>query len=44
MLHRYSHAQLGFELSVLTGWVIVFFAANRIAFSLGLRRYGAYGG
>jgi ABC-2 type transport system permease protein len=44
MLHRYSHAQLAFELCILVGWVVALFAACRIAFALGLRRYGAYGG
>jgi hypothetical protein len=26
------------------GWVIGLFAANRIAFARGVRRYGAFGG
>jgi len=44
MLGRYDHTQLGFELLELVGWVVVLFIACRMAFALGLRRYGAYGG
>src|ERR1700685_2060575 len=44
MLQRYSHAQLGGELLIEVGWVLALFAANRIAFARGVRRYGAFGG
>lgn len=44
MLHRYTHAELARELLIELGWVLVLFAANRIAFARGVRRYGAFGG
>ena len=44
MLERYSHAELIQELFVESCWIAVLFAANRVAFSRGTRRYGAFGG
>jgi ABC-2 type transport system permease protein len=44
VLDRYSHAELGHQLAIELGWAIALFAANRIAFTRGVRRYGAYGG
>lgn len=44
MLGRYPHAELARELLIEVGWVVALFAANRIAFSRGVRRYGAFGG
>jgi ABC-2 type transport system permease protein len=44
MLNRYSHAALARELLIEAGWVVALFAANRIAFARGVRRYGAFGG
>ncbi len=44
MLDRFDHPELVYELSVGMAWVIVLLVANRIAFSRGARRYGAFGG
>lgn len=44
MLGRYTHAQLAQELIQAVLWIVIFFALNRIAFTRGVRRYGAYGG
>jgi ABC-2 type transport system permease protein len=45
MLGRYqTHAALGRELLIEVAWVVGLFAANRIAFARGVRRYGAFGG
>ena len=44
MLNRYHHADLARELLIEVGWVVALFAANRIAFARGVRRYGAFGG
>lgn len=43
-LGKYTHWQMGRELLIEAGWVVVLLAANRGVFSRGLRRYGAYGG
>lgn len=44
MLGRFSHEELMNELSIEFGWILVLLIANRIAFSRGVRRYGAFGG
>jgi ABC-2 type transport system permease protein len=44
MLRDHTHAELARELLVELGWVVALFAANRIAFARGVRRYGAFGG
>ncbi len=44
MLQHYTHAELARELLIEVGWVVALFAANRIAFARGVRRYGAFGG
>lgn len=41
---RYSHGELGAELSVELGWIVLLLVANRVAFTRGVRRYGAFGG
>ena len=44
MLGKFTHAELIRELSIEVGWVAVLLVANRVAFSRGVRRYGAFGG
>lgn len=44
MLNRFTPSELGLHLTVECAWVLVLFAANRIAFARGVRRYGAFGG
>lgn len=44
MLDRFTHAELATHLAVECAWVALLFAANRLAFARGVRRYGAYGG
>ena len=44
MLQRYTHAELARELLIELAWVVALFAANRLAFARGVRRYGAFGG
>jgi len=44
MLRPHTHAELARELLIELGWVIALFAANRVAFARGVRRYGAFGG
>lgn len=44
MLGRYAPAELIRELVTAALWVMALFVANRIAFSRGVRRYGAFGG
>jgi len=44
MLGKVPPEALTQELLVETGWVLVLLAANRVAFSRGVRRYGAFGG
>jgi ABC-2 type transport system permease protein len=41
---RYSHHELAVELGVELAWIVVLLIANRIAFTRGVRRYGAFGG
>lgn len=43
-LGKYSHHQMGLELLKAAIWIVVLFAANRVVFARGLKRYGAYGG
>src|SRR6185369_2576849 len=44
MLHKFTHAELARHLAVGALWVVLLLAANRLAFSRGVRRYGAFGG
>ena len=44
VLCRIPPETLPFELSVQFAWIIVLFVANRIAFTRGVNRYGAFGG
>jgi ABC-2 type transport system permease protein len=44
MLGRYTHAELAWELAIEATWILVLFAANRVAFARGVRRYSAFGG
>lgn len=44
MLGRYDHAALARELWIEAAWVAVLLILNRVAFSRGVRRYGAFGG
>ncbi len=44
MLGRFSQEELMNELSIEFGWILVLLLLNRIAFSRGVRRYGAFGG
>lgn len=44
MLGRYDHSQLGQELVIEAFWALVLFAACRVAYARGVRRYGAFGG
>ncbi len=44
MLGRFSHAELAGELGLELAWIVVLLAANRIAFSRGVKRYSAFGG
>ena len=44
MLNRYTHQELMVQLGIEFCWIVVLFAANRIAFARGVRRYGAFGG
>lgn len=44
MLGKYQGAELGALLLVGFGWVLALWAANRIAFARGVRRYSAFGG
>lgn len=44
MLGRYSHAELLQELAIELCWVMLLFAAARLMFDRGVRRYGAFGG
>ena len=44
MLRPHTHAELARELLIELAWVVALFAANRIAFARGVRRYGAFGG
>ncbi len=44
LLGRVPADSLAAELSVQALWIVVLFAANRIAFHYGVRRYGAFGG
>ncbi len=43
-LGKLEHSQLVVELSIEFAWIILLFMANRIAFTQGVKRYGAYGG
>ena len=43
-LGRYSESELTRELLIEAVWIIALFAANRVAFQRGVRRYSAYGG
>ncbi len=43
-LGRYDHSQMGRLLLLELGWVLALWAANRIAFHYGVRRYSAFGG
>ena len=40
----YPHDALLIELAIAAAWVIGLFIANRLAFHLGVKRYGAFGG
>lgn len=44
LLGRYDGEELVFELAIEAAWVVVLFAANRLVFARGVRRYGAFGG
>ena len=44
LLGRVPPDTLAAELSIQAVWIVVLFAANRIAFHYGVRRYGAFGG
>jgi ABC-2 type transport system permease protein len=44
MLGRHAPRQLAINLAVECGWVLLLFIANRVAFTRGVRRYGAFGG
>jgi ABC-2 type transport system permease protein len=44
MLGKYTPAELARELLIELGWVLALFAAARVAFARGVRRYGAFGG
>lgn len=44
MLGRHAPDQLVTNLAVECGWVLLLFIANRVAFTRGVRRYGAFGG
>nr|WP_229360813.1 ABC-2 family transporter protein [Fuerstiella marisgermanici] len=44
LLGRVPADSLAAELSIQALWIVVLFAANRIAFHYGVRRYGAFGG
>ncbi len=44
MLGRHTHPELLVELGIGICWILVLWGANRIAFSRGVRRYGAFGG
>ena len=43
-LGRFTHGELVNLLLAEAGWIIALLAANRVAFSLGVRRYRAFGG
>jgi ABC-2 type transport system permease protein len=43
-LGRYNDSQLTRELTIEALWIVALFAANRIAFQRGVRRYSAFGG
>ena len=44
MLGRYSHAELAAELGIAAAWIVLLLIANRVAFTRGVRHYGAFGG
>jgi ABC-2 type transport system permease protein len=44
ILHKVPRDELGPQLLIGCCWVVALFAANRIAFVRGVRRYGAFGG
>ena len=44
MLGKYTHAELLRELLIELSWVIGLLIANRVTFTRGVRRYGAFGG
>jgi ABC-2 type transport system permease protein len=43
-LGRYSDSELTRELLIEAMWIVALFAANRVAFQRGVRRYSAFGG
>lgn len=43
-LGRYSDSELNRELLIEAVWIVALFAANRVAFRRGVRRYSAFGG
>lgn len=44
MLDRYTQAELVHELTIEFCWILILLTANRVAFTRGVRRYGAFGG
>src|SRR5579863_4571270 len=44
MLGKHAGAEMWMHLGIGVMWVVVLFAANRVAFARGVRRYSAFGG